>query len=507
VDTVTYTNQVIPGFVEVCKQAVTGSGLSGTYGFTVTGSDGFSNSSTAAAVGVNNCSDPIEVPAGTVGVAESGTNLYVTGIGAITNAQSATSTSDIVPGTLNASAGTVSVTVAPSADSSVQTDVTYTNNVVLLEVCKNFDGTPASPLTASTLYPFTVTATGAAGPNTAPGPFSLAAPSCSAPTAFRPGTTVSVTEGIVPGSKVESITPSGAESVVPGSSSVTNRTVSIIVGNPTTIGGAPSTVPDVNEAVVTFLDENAAPGTLKICKNAGTVPGAPVGTSFNFTVSGNPGITTTVGLGNCAFVVNASGATVLFPFNSTETVTETASAGNATSAIVVSPVNVTEVVAGVPTLTSETVLSGTPNLGGIDTTSSVNVVIGEGTLTEASFTDVDPPAGVTNPVTVSIPGGTNLGTVTAPTSGIAVQIASSSAVITNAQAVATAATTKVQLTKAQIKAALKADNKQLSSVNNKIATVTQRLKTTTGHARKVALKTLATLKARQHVLKLEIKLL
>jgi hypothetical protein len=80
-------------------------------------------------------------------------------------------------------------------------------------------------------------------------------------------------------------------------------------------------------------------------------------------------------------------------------------------------------------------------------------------------------------------------------------------VITNAKAVAASTTTKVQLTKAQIKAALKADNKQLSSVNNKIATVTKRLKTATGHARKVELKTLATLKARQHVLKLAIKLL
>jgi hypothetical protein len=231
---------------------------------------------------------------------------------------------------------------------------------------------------------------------------------------------VSVTEGIVAGSKVESITASGAESVSTPAS-VTNRTVSIIIGNPTT----PSTATDVNEAVVTFLNENATPGTLKICKNAGTVPGPPVGTSFNFTVSGNPGVTTTVALGNCAFVTNASGATVLFPFNATETVTETASASNATSAIVVSPLNVTEVVAGVPTLTSELTEGATTGIGTAGVTSSVAVTIGENTLTEASFTDVDPPAGVTNPVTVSIPGGTNLGTVTAPTSGIAIQVASS----------------------------------------------------------------------------------
>jgi hypothetical protein len=494
---VSYTNAVVTGYVEVCKQSVSGSGLSGTYGFTLSEPvNGFSNSTSAASVGINNCSVPILVPAGTVNVAEQGTNLYVTGITAYTNGIGST---QIVSGTMNQVAGTVTVNVAPSADTSVQTDVTYTNNVVLMEVCKSYDGTPAAPVTSSTLFPFTVTATGPAGPNTAPAAFSIAAGTCSAPTAYRPGTTVTVTEGIVPGSKVESITPSGAESTVPGSLSLTNRTVTIIVGTPT---NSSLSLP-ANEAVVTFQNKNAAPGDLKICKFAGTVPGPPIGNSFTFTVGS---YTTTVALGNCAFVMNGS-SPALFPFNSTQTVTESASAGNAASAITVAPQFVTEIVGTTPTLTSETVLSGTANLGTTGSTSSVNVVIGENTLTETDFTDIDPPAGVTTPVTVTIPGG--LGTTTAPTAGIAIQVAGSSSVTSSASAVASAnpiavaasSSKTVVLTAAQKKAALKADKKLLSSIDSKITTLQKRLATQKGIARK------ATLKARQHVLKLEIKLL
>jgi hypothetical protein len=500
---VSYTNAVVTGYVEVCKQSVSGSGLSGTYGFTLSEpSNGFSNSTSAASVGINNCSVPILVPAGQVNVAEQGTNLYVTGITAYTNGIGST---DIV-GSANTVAGTVTVTVAASADTSVQTDVTYTNNVVLLEVCKTYDGTPAAPVTASTLFPFTETATGAAGPNTAPAAFSIAAGTCSAPTAYRPGTTVTVTEGIVPGSKVENITPTGAESTVPGSLSLTNRTVTIIVGTPT---NSSLTLP-ANEAVVTFQNKNAAPGDLKICKFAGTVPGPPIGNSFTFTVGS---FTTTVALGNCAFVMNGS-SPALFPFNSTQTVTESASALNAASAITVAPQFVTEIVGTTPTLTSETVLSGTPNLGTTGSTSSVNVVIGENVLTETDFTDVDPPAGVTTPVTVVIPGG--LGTTTAPTAGIAIQVAGSSQVTSSASAVAsanpiaiaaTSSSKTVVLTAAQKRAALKADKKLLSSIDNKITILQKRLATQTGTARKATLKALNTLKARQHVLKLEIKLL
>jgi hypothetical protein len=125
VDTVTYTNDPVTGYVEICKLATTGSGLTGTYAFTVTGADGFS-STAAGAVAVNGCSDPIAVPAGTVTVSEAGTNLYVTGITATLNGQ--TSTNWITnPSASNPDLtdGVVTVNVTPSLDTSKQTDVTY----------------------------------------------------------------------------------------------------------------------------------------------------------------------------------------------------------------------------------------------------------------------------------------------------------------------------------------------------------------------------------------------
>jgi len=39
--TVTYNDTLVTGVVEVCKQIVTGSGLTGTFQFTVTGGNGF----------------------------------------------------------------------------------------------------------------------------------------------------------------------------------------------------------------------------------------------------------------------------------------------------------------------------------------------------------------------------------------------------------------------------------------------------------------------------------
>jgi hypothetical protein len=368
VDVVTYTNEPVTGYLEVCKQAVSGSGLTGTYAFTVTGPDGFSNSTTAAAVGINGCSDPILVPAGTDTVTEAGTNLYVTGIIANTNG---VGESDIV--TDNLTTGTADVSVAPSTSTDFQTDVTYTNDVVNYETCKVFSSDNGLPniVLATTAFPFTFTATGVAGPNTAPPAVSLEPGQCSDPTALRPGTIVSVTEGIVPGTKVESIVASGADSVST-LASVTAGTISVIVGTSTSSSAAPT-----NDAYVTYTDEAAGPGTLKICKAAGSP--APSGTSFTFTASGAPG-TTTVGLGDCAFVNNANGTPMEFPFNSTVTVTET-TAGSTVSSITATPPNVLELVGSTLTQTSEPTLSNSSG-------AVASVVIGETTLTEVTFTDV-----------------------------------------------------------------------------------------------------------------------
>ncbi len=382
VDTVTFVNDPVTGYLEVCKQAAAGSGLTGSYSFDVTGADGYTSSTT---VPVGACSNPaMQVPAGQVTVTEGGTNLYVTGILATLNG----SGNELV-GSPDLTNGTATATVVASADASTQTDVTYTNDVVALKVCKVWDAmNGAEPGGSATMFPFTFSASGAAGPNTAAGPVSLQAgtwdnPICSDPVSYRPGTTVSVTEGIVAGTKVQSMVATGAESVVPGSVSITGRTISVVLGTPVTAAGAPG-----DEAIVTFTDEAADPGTLKICKDLGSP--APNGTSFSFTVSGVPG-TTVVPLGSCS-IVGGSTTPVLFPYNSVQTVTELASTGNATSSISAIPTYVNEMVGGMPTLTSETVVSGTPTLGSTGTTSAVNLVIGEGTITEVTFTDTDPPA-------------------------------------------------------------------------------------------------------------------
>ena len=523
IDTVTYTNAAVTGYVEVCKSAVPGSGLTGTYAFTVSGADGFSNSTTAAAVGIGNCSDPIQVPAGTVTVSEAGTNLYVTGVSALTNGVGA---SQIV-GTPNLSSGVVNAKVAASADTSTQTDVTFTNDVVAFKICKTWDGSTTEPGGSATTFPFSLATAGPAGPNTLPAAVSLAAGQCSIPAMLRPGTAVTVTEGIVPGTKVENISAVGAESM-PSAPSLTARTTTVIVGTPVTSMSNPA-----NEAVVTFQDEAAGTGTLKVCSTPGTV--VPIGTSATFTVTGAPG-TTTVGYGLCAFVDGADGVPMLFPFNSTVTITQAASADNATTAIITSPTYVTEMVAGVPTLTSETVLSGTATLGGTNTTSSVSVVIGEGTMTEASFYLADPPASPTQVVTasptqvatasptqvatasptqvvtVAIPGGSNLGVVSGLGSGIATSVATFAPVtasansVANTNFIATAASFK-KLSSSQLRAIGRADRSMLKSVNKRISAERNVIRHAHGNSRRAALRTLASLRARQHVLQLEIRLL
>jgi len=516
---VTYTNQVVIGFVEICKFAVATSGLTGTFTFGVTGADGFSSSTTAQ---VGACSNPpMAVPAGTVNITEGGTNLYVTAITASFNG-----TGNALVGTPNLIAGTSTVTVAASSDASNQTDVNYTNNVVVLKVCKVFDGTAP----AGTTYPFTVTpsSTALAGPVPAPytvtlNPGTAAAPVCSNPVAYRPGTTVTITEGIVPGTKVESIVSSGAESDVPGALSITGRTNTIIVGTPTSATSGPN-----NEAVETFTNTLAAPGQLKLCKLAGVSTPAFTGTSETFTVSGVTG-TTTVPTGGCTVV----GGGAIFPFNSTVKITEqNLSSANSVSAVTVIPSFVTEIVAGVPTLTTEPVVAVAPVLGSGATSGTVSVVTGEGTTTEVTFTDVDPPVTVdpNGPVTITNPGGANSGTRTAVNTGIAQAVAgtvvatigSSSSIgstsggntvgtlgtgSTASSSIILSTTPGKTLTAAQRKAALKLDNKSLANVKAAITKWNKILHNTKGSAHKAAERRLNALKAEQKILNLEIKLL
>ena len=180
VEELTYTNDPLTGYLEVCKQAVTGSGLTGSYTFDVTGEDGFTATTT---VPVGACSPAMQVPAGTVTTSEAGTNLYVTGISASLNGAG----NELV-GSPDLTTGTATETVMASSDASTQTDVTYTNDSVALKVCKIWDpSNGAEPGGSTTTFPFSFTASGVAGPNTAPGPVSIQAGTAERAGVLEPG--------------------------------------------------------------------------------------------------------------------------------------------------------------------------------------------------------------------------------------------------------------------------------------------------------------------------------
>ena len=276
--TVTYTDTLVTGLVEVCKQIVTGSGLTGNYTFTVTGGNGFTST---VSVPVGACSTPITVPAGLVMVRETGD--LAEAVTAITATQTGANTNAIVGPNAGPAADLPTATVVAAVtagDASRQTIVTYTNNSVRLKLCKYVD----QGLTNLGPYPFALTSTGNAGPTAVPATVSLTAGTsfagavCTVVGTFRAGTTVTITEGIVPGTKVGSITtspddePRRRPTVVPGSLSLANRTVAVVLG--------------AGETVVTYEDIPALPGTLKLCKAATAVPPLiPAGTLFSFTLA------------------------------------------------------------------------------------------------------------------------------------------------------------------------------------------------------------------------------
>jgi hypothetical protein len=509
VDVVTYTNALVTGYVEVCKASPTGSGLTGTFGFALTAALKSGTFATASYVGkasatVGACSGPVQVPAGSITATENGTNLYVVAISADLNGNTAVNeltSSNLVTGSAVAK-------VLASANVSTQTDIYVTDDPVALKVCKLWSpATATGP--AGQLYSFTVTpGANAAGQGPVPAPYtvSIQVGQCSVPVAYAPGTPVTVTEGIVPGTKVAAIANTGSLTTVPLSTSLVNRTTQVILGNDVT--GTTST----DEGIVTFTDEAADPGTLKICKIAG-VGLAPLGNTFNFTVTGS-GTTYNVAvpLGQCEFVVGTNGNPVLFPYNQTLLVTEAASTGNLATSIAVVPTNVTEN-RGVTTELAET----NPSLGAISGASSANVTISEDLVTEATWSDIDPPV-VTAPTGngsgVASTNGTNgaasnnsnpLGT---SNTSNAVVNANGVLVIVPTNAVSpitSASTTHVKLTKAQ-EAKLVKLQKQLASDKAQVKSLSKKHFATKAAA-KAAAKKINALKSQEKTLTHQIALL
>jgi hypothetical protein len=299
--------------------------------------------------------------------------------------------------------------------------------------------------------------------------------------------------------------------VVPGTASVTSRTITVILGTATNSGAsAPG-----NEAQINYLDEVASPGTLKVCKLPGTTPGPPIGNSFNFTVtvgSGTPQ-SIVVPLNDCIYLTG-------IPFNSAVAITEANSTGNAVSAISENLTDVTEYVGTVNTVTSEPVVSAGPTfpvVGPPAAAGTVTVQISEAVITEVDFTDIDPPvvtpgsgnSGVgTGTVTVANPG-TNAGLTTATSFTTATNVATGIATVSAAAPVVstTAAIVPKPMTKAQKKALLNKYEKTLANVEKTITKDQKVYAHSTGKKHVAEGKVLASLRSEVRVLNREIKAL
>jgi len=276
---VDYTNDPVTGTVEVCKAANSDSAaLTGTYTFTIASDNTGMMYSTTGSANISSagtgCSAPITVPAGTIETTEQGA-IYVTGITASVNGSSVlVGPPDLTP--TDAAYGTAYATVAASNTTDPtanETVVTYTDALSTVKLCKAWSGESAP----TGMFPFTASSSGLAGPTAVSASASIAVNNCAVLGYVRAGTQVNVKEGITPGTKVEGINVASnlAAPVVPGTLSLPNGTVGVIAGAGVT--------------VITYTDEAADPGQLKICVNPTSTISSPTAT---FTVTPTAGEST-----------------------------------------------------------------------------------------------------------------------------------------------------------------------------------------------------------------------
>ena len=318
--TVNYTNKPVDGYVEVCKNNASDSGLTGSWTFGITGNNGFSSTAT---VPIGHCSLPILVPAGAVTVAE--TPNTPTNVSSIT-------VQNGDPSTTSASEGSATVTVKPApatGDTSQEAIVSFFNRTVQLKICKVAED---SGVTA----PYTFTAVAIGDPSfpsgikktvtvlpgqcqLLPGPYT----NPNGTTGWRAGTKVTVSEGAVPGTAVTGITVSPSNREVPGSKMLTP------LPDPANPAGSDAVILGSGETDISFMNSSEPDGTLKVCETAGT--GLPAGASFMFNVSSPTpaGATTTalVPAGSCTIVSNPVTSDGGWLFNSTVTITQVTPAG------------------------------------------------------------------------------------------------------------------------------------------------------------------------------------
>lgn len=241
------------GYLEVCK-AASGSGVTGTFEFTVAGVQ------TKVTAPVGQCSTPVKVKAGSVLITETARAGFA--VEDITAIPAANLTAK------NTAAGTATVTVAPG-NVGRQTVVTFKNKATPppkghVKVCKQ-----AGPgVNAGQEFTFTVGATAV----------TVQAGYCSTPVPLDAGE-VTVTETATADINVTAITAAPAGTLV--DSNLAARTAKVKV---------------ISEQITEVTYTNAKKtGHVKVCKIAGK--GVAAGTSFAFTVGST---TTTARAGDCS---------------------------------------------------------------------------------------------------------------------------------------------------------------------------------------------------------------
>jgi hypothetical protein len=359
---VNYNNIPVTGYIEVCKNNASDAGLTGNFTFTITGNNAFS---TTTSVPIGHCSLPILVPAGSVTVTEAAPNS-VTGITVQNGGMATTSTSG----------GTATVTVKPSpspGDTSQEAIVSFANETVQLKVCKI---AADSGVTA----PYTFTAVGTGDPSfpggitrtltvlpgqcqLVPGPYT----NPNGTTGWRAGTTVTVSEGVVPGTAVTAIAvvPSGRE--VPGALKLSP------LPNPTLPGpaGQDAALLGAGETDMLFTNTSEPGGTLKVCENPDAKAPATAVETFTVSQPGTTAITTAaVPFGSCTIVPDPLTSNGLWPYNAAVTIAQNPS-GFPFLGVTVSP-------------TARLLTAPGP---------TIQVAIGSGDTTIATYTNDPPSAG------------------------------------------------------------------------------------------------------------------
>lgn len=263
------------GYIEVCKQAADPF-VTGSFDFTIT-APGFS---TTRSVLVGQCTPPIQVPAGNVGIAEAQHAPFtVSGIAVVPANRLVTS---------NLSSQTATV-VVPAGDSSTETMVTFTNtsSTGSIKVCKTLG--PNAGSAAGHTFVFTVT-TNIAGLPSHDVSVVLGAAGTTAcvidPAVLPLGTHVSITEHAVPN------VPLSGVSVSPASQD---------------LGSAPPTANlAVGTGITTATFTDVTSGTVEVCKIAADAQTA--NQTFQFSVNGGAPIS--VKAGQCSLPIGVPSGTV-----------------------------------------------------------------------------------------------------------------------------------------------------------------------------------------------------